>query len=630
MTHASKSKAPSRARRIERGALAVLLAVSLPMAGILTGIGATAANAAGSASALAAGQRNDTPKSEVVYANLSSTGVVDDVYVVNIMEPAAPGAVTDFGAYESVENLTDASDLAVSGDSVTMDISGESFSYQGALSASALPWNIELSYKLDGVPVAAEELGGASGAFELEIRTTRNSAVTAGYFDNYLMQISLTLPADKAKDVVASDAQIARAGSALQLTFMAMPEKDGTFTVRANVSDFEMEGISFAAIPLALAIEAPNADELVAGFDQLAAGVSELASGSSSLAAGASDLAAGASDLAAGADGVASGAQGLASGAGQIASGANSVSAGISGVTVSLQQIVDGARGVSSGLSVYQQALVGSSEKEAALVVSEEELAASLQNAFTSFMTAYSVAYSSAYVPAYLQEQAAGADAQSAAASAAASAARAAMTDAGVLQAMGSVQAAVQTAAESAGHEGAARALLEAASGLGDSGDAASLLGGAQALASGLALLQPGMETLASGAAGLADGAGQAASGATSFSEGTSSFASGAHDLASGAGQLSDGAASLDGGIQTLSTEVQAMPAAVKTQINDMMASYDKSDYVPESFVSDKNTQVKLVQFVITSAAITAPEPAQVEQDQDEMGFIDRLLALFR
>lgn len=575
MTYASsKSPAPSRARRIERTALAVLLAVSLPAAGVLTAANDSFAQTSSAAPRTAGVQENLTPKSEVVYANLSGSGAPDDAYVVNIMEPEAPGTVTDFGTYESVENLTDASEISVAGDAVVMEVAGDSMSYEGALGSVELPWNIDISHTLDGAAVSAEELGGASGEWEMQIRTTRNDAVQAGYFDNYLMQISVTLDAQKAKDVVAPDAQIARAGSSLQLTFMAMPEKDGSFTVRANVSDFEMAGISFAAIPLSLAIEAPNTDELISGFDQLAGGVRELASGASD----------------------------LAQGTGELASGAEGVSLGISSVTVSLQQIVDGARGVASGLSAYQQALVGSSQQESELVIGEDELAKQLAGAFSQFMTSYSQAYSAAYVPAYLKAQSEGDDPESAAAKAAQSASWAALLDEGVMEAMGSVQAAMTAMAESAGHQGASQALLQAADGLGTAQDSATLLGAAEALAGGL----------------------------SSLHQGTSELSSGAQELAAGAGRLDAGADALSSGVQTLSTEVQAMPAAVKQQIDDMMAGYDKSGYVPESFTSGKNANVKLVQFVMTSADIVAPEEPEPEKAEPEQGFIDRLLALFR
>ena len=60
------------------------------------------------ASAAATGAAvNDTPKEEVVYARLSAAGAVDNVYVVNVLKPNAPGTVVDYGPYTAVQNLTD-------------------------------------------------------------------------------------------------------------------------------------------------------------------------------------------------------------------------------------------------------------------------------------------------------------------------------------------------------------------------------------------------------------------------------------------------------------------------------------------------------------------------------------------
>ena len=59
-------------------------------------IAALAAEGGAAASAAAAGAAvNDTPKEEVVYARLSAAGAVDNVYVVNVLKPNAPGTVVD-------------------------------------------------------------------------------------------------------------------------------------------------------------------------------------------------------------------------------------------------------------------------------------------------------------------------------------------------------------------------------------------------------------------------------------------------------------------------------------------------------------------------------------------------------
>ena len=62
-----------------------------------------------------------------------------------------------------------------------------------------------------------------------------------------------------------------------------------------------------------------------------------------------------------------------------------------------------------------------------------------------------------------------------------------------------------------------------------------------------------------------------------------------------------------------------------------MMAEYDKSDFTPKSFADARNTNVNLVQFVMTTEAIALPEPEpepEEVQETDE-SLLSRFFALF-
>lgn len=52
------------------------------------------------------------------------------------------------------------------------------FYYKGELDAKkvALPWNFDVSYKLNGVPKNADELAGASGLIEIHIDAKFNDS----------------------------------------------------------------------------------------------------------------------------------------------------------------------------------------------------------------------------------------------------------------------------------------------------------------------------------------------------------------------------------------------------------------------------------------------------------------------
>lgn len=527
----------------------------------------------GAAAASASQGENATPKDEVVYARLAGSGAVNSIYVVNVLNPETPGAVTDYGDYTSVSNLTDTGAIAQSGDAVTVDVTGETLSYQGDLVSKNLPWNVAISYKLDGKPIDASELGGKSGKLELSISTERNDAVDATFFDNYLLQISLTFASDKADNVATPDGQIALAGSNTQVTFTGMPGKDGAFSASAEVTDFEMDGISFAAVPFSMVIDSPDKGELLSGFVQLSDGVGQLTDGASQIASGAQNLSSGAGEMASGVSGLADGASGVASGADGISSGASSLA---------------------GGLEAYQNALNDQAQQAQGSVIDSSAQQQAYQAALQTYVAAFAMAYHGADPEAISTEAAMGAAQQATA------------EQAGALQqAMGAL---VTVEAANAAYQAVAQALTSAASGLGSSGDEESLVGGIKALALGAT-------SLASGASGLADGAASAAAGANSLS-------SGAGELASGAGELAEGT-------DSLYTEIQAMPDTVSEEIDKMIAEYSKSDFEPISFTSSKNTDVTLVQFVMATEPIVAPEQSEPVSEPEQGSFWDRLLALF-
>lgn len=556
--------------------------------------------AGGAASGAASGATvNATPKEEVVYARLSAGGAVDNVYVVNVLKPTAAGPVTDFGSYSAVQNLTDASGIQQNGDAVTVDVSGDSLSYQGDLGAAALPWDVSIVYELDGKRVDAADLGGASGTLGITIATKKNASVDPAFFDNYLLQITVPFASDQAKDVSTEDGQIALAGSNTQVTFTGMPGKDGTFKVEAQVSDFSFAGISFAAVPFSMGIETPDTTELVSGFRQLGDGVGQLKTGADGVASGAGSLASGVGQ-------VASGVNGLASGAGELAGGASGVASGAQGVASGAQGVAEGATGLLEGLNLYQDGLQAQAAEARKGVVDEQTLQQALQTSVGTYALTYQAVYQALVDNQIPPDQAK----------------QKALDDPSVIAAAQGIVLVAQNIGQSAGAQGAADALDGAAVGLGSSGDPRSILGGAVALSSGSA-------TLASGASELAGGANSLASGTSDLASGANQAASGAGQLASGASELSSGAQQLASGTGTLYQEVQGMPDKVQQEIDAMMASYDKSDFKPVSFASSKNTGVTLVQFVMSTDPIEAPTQEEPVVEEPEQGIWDRLLALF-
>lgn len=268
-------------------------------------------------------------KQEVVYAKLSAQGATQALFVVNAFQAAAGSTIKDYGSYTSVTNLTDDGALAQSSDGVVFSSTGESFSYQGDLATKDLPWIISIDYTLDGQPIAPADLAGRQGELKISFTTTKNPAIDPGYWDNYLLQATCNLPLDKASDVKTEEGSIALSGSDTAVTFMVMPGKEGSCSLTAKVKDFEMDGMSFAAVPFSMTVASPDTAGMIADFDALIEGTRALASGSRDLAAGAQEMSAGLSALAPGARQLDAKAQEIAQGLGRYSGGVTQTSDGL-------------------------------------------------------------------------------------------------------------------------------------------------------------------------------------------------------------------------------------------------------------------------------------------------------------
>ena len=542
----------------------VLLALAVPLTAAPVIVNAEEASQNSTASQEIAGDisapvdvSGSAEKQEVVYASLNNAGGMNSVYVVNVLKAAAGQTVQDFGTYDQVVNLTDTSTINQLSDSVILTMpesetaSDTEFSYQGSVPNAQIPWNISITYLLDGQEISAEDLAGKTGSLKLRIETAQNQSVDPRYYENYLMQITCTLPMENATNVKTDQGSIALSGSDVTVSFMVMPDADGSVSLSADVTNFEMSGISFAAIPFSMALDFPDTDSLVSQFDALIDGTEQLHSG-------AQDLAAGVSSVDAATKQAATGAANLATGATQM----------------------------TQGLQQYQQGLRDSAAA-AQGSVSEEDIADARQNyeaALGEYAAAFTVAYEQVMTEntQMTQQEALQAAAQQLAGSS---------QEQAMNTALQSLLTVVSTQNAS---QGAAEALTGAADGLGSVDDASSLLGGSASLGTG-----------------------------------AQELASGLDQLAGGTGELASGVGSLTEGTQALAQETQGIPDKVQAEIDALMATYDKSDFEPASFTSSKNTNVTLVQFVMTTDSIKVVEPEQPEEPEAEETLLDKFFALF-
>ncbi|MEW9033193.1 MAG: YhgE/Pip domain-containing protein, partial [Planifilum fimeticola] len=259
--------------------LALLLLVSTPV---------TLTMAHGAQSS---GKGSYSGKSEVVYATLEADGDQKEIYVVNKFSVDRPGKIIDYGPYTRVENLTDLTEMEVDGQRVGFVTSKDLFYYQGTLKDRPLPWDIDVSYRLNGKTLPPEQLLGQDGKLEIRIHTRANEKAGENpFFENYMLQISLTLDPEIYENVEAKDGTIAEAGKNQQVTFTVMPGKEANFVVRAEVRDLEMESIQITGIPPSLSVDIPDTDGMMDGMKSLSDAVQGIDASISELNKGMAEL----------------------------------------------------------------------------------------------------------------------------------------------------------------------------------------------------------------------------------------------------------------------------------------------------------------------------------------------------
>ena len=233
-------------------------------------------------------------KEEVIYANLTASGAVTGVYAVNSFSVQAGDTVADHGSYTAVRNMTTTDPLEHSGDTVTAAVAEDGkLYYEGTMdTATALPWLVKLTYTLGGAEIAPEELGGKSGVLSIRLQVSRNPDCTGDFFDQYALQVTMTLDTDRAQNIVADGATMASVCSTNQLSYNLLPGSDGDGTVTADVTDFAMNAISLNGVKLRLNLGLDGAD-LTGMLDRLQSGSVQLDDGANALADGIAQVQAG-------------------------------------------------------------------------------------------------------------------------------------------------------------------------------------------------------------------------------------------------------------------------------------------------------------------------------------------------
>jgi len=153
---------------------------------------------------------------------------------------------------------------------------------------------------------------------------------------------------------------------------------------------------------------------------------------------------------------------------------------------------------------------------------------------------------------------------------------------------------------------------------------------GSLSFVSGIQKLKDGMALLSSNYQQFHEGLGEYMGGVKQLADGYGDFDAGLQALSGGLGDIDTGTKELYGGTSRLNGAVAGLPDTIRVKIDEMLKQYDKSDYKTVSFVSEKNTNVNAVQFVIKTPPVEKSEtPVSIEPVPVKLTLWQKILKLF-
>lgn len=191
---------------------------------------------------------------ETMYVNLDYYGKTSKINVVKGWNLNGNTQITDYGVYQKVVNMSNQLEPEMGEGSLTWSFEespASRFYYQCTMDESqvVLPWDFDVSYKLNGVPEDGEKLAGASGLVEIHIQAIPNEQAKEYYRNNMLLMAAVPVDRSKCYSVEAEGSQTQSLGDTTAVVFSALPGEEGDFTVRIGTDSFETTGVILVMAP---------------------------------------------------------------------------------------------------------------------------------------------------------------------------------------------------------------------------------------------------------------------------------------------------------------------------------------------------------------------------------------------
>lgn len=607
-----------------------------------------------------------TEKEEVIYVNLGADGGVKEIYAVNIFDG---GEITDYGDYSSVEMLNTTDKISQNGDKVSFSSKADRVYYKGKTKNSEIPWNISLKYFIDGKEYSASDAAGKSGKLEIRFKVKKNENCKGNFFDKYALQASFTLNTEKCENISATGATIANVGAEKQLTYTCLPGKGIDAVITADVKGFEMPAVSINGISMSMNIEVDDS-ELLKEVNELTDAVKELYSGAGELKDGADKLHDGGKALEDGTGELKNGAEELSGGAQSLNSGILLIQNGLVELNGKSSDLTGGSEEIQNALLEIQKqlsAVSASSDEIDALVNGSAEIKKGINSLSENILKLQNAVSFAAYKAAMKQYN----------------------LDIDALQTSNEqmigqltqqIIAMKQVGADTTELEsiltlikGNSAAIIGMESYLdGVNANIGELYKGVEDLKKSYKVLDDGINAMASevknllvkmtalkggigtlvtdygkldtgineytagvaqivvGYREIADGSGELLTGSKSLYSGAETLYAKTGELIDGISKLSDGTYELKNGTSEMKEKTDGMDGKISDKIDEMLKSITGGNEQTVSFVSEKNTNIKSVQFVIQTDGVEIDNTKTVAPAAEEkLNFWQKLLRLF-
>ena len=208
----------------------------------------------GTGSAPVYGAQPSVDVDETMYVNLDYYGRVDKINVVKGVGLNGQTEFTDYGTYENVINMSNSIEPVLGDGMVTWQLPEDQrgrFYYKCSVDKGmmVLPWDFDVSYKLNGVPMDGDKLAGASGLIEINVKAEPNDNAGEYYRNNMMLMVAVPVDMSKCYSVEAEGSQTQNLGETTAVVFTALPGEDGDYTVRIGTDSFETIGVIMAMVP---------------------------------------------------------------------------------------------------------------------------------------------------------------------------------------------------------------------------------------------------------------------------------------------------------------------------------------------------------------------------------------------